>query len=164
LICPPLSRFPLLPESLLFDGGGEDGGGELERDEPPSLPERVRSLLPLLLRSRSRDPLSRVLLPRSREPPLSREPLEESSGGTMRAPPMRSMIRRGTSLPCDESVDVVPLLGGGVEPDGSGSRTRLRHESSLPERDVSGAGVEGSDGVIVEGRSTLGDESTGSLP
>src|SRR5436190_218873 len=78
----------------------------------------------------------------------------------MRAPPMRSITRRGTSLPCEE--ESFELAGGGsavVEP--SGSRARRRHELS---RDGSGVCVEGSDGATVDGRSAPVDGSLGSLP
>ena len=109
---PPLSR---LPESLLLlllsRGGG--GGGELERDEPPSLPRLGRSAL---LLPRSREPLSREPASREREPlsrdPLSRDPVDSPSRGTI-----RSITRRGTSLPRAE-VSFEPLAGGGVPADG----------------------------------------------
>src|SRR6185436_2198732 len=143
---PPLPRFP----PSLFDGGGGGGGGggELEWDEEPL--SREPALLPPLSRlPRSREPLSRVLLPRSFVLlPRSFVPLLlPPSRGTM-----RSITRRGTSLPPREVESFEPAGAGAVVDGLSSSRTRRRHELS-PERAGAGVAVDGSCGVPVEGRS-----------
>ncbi|HET8797158.1 MAG TPA: hypothetical protein VFO89_05715, partial [Thermoanaerobaculia bacterium] len=163
MICPPSPRLPppllRLPLSLLpLDRPEED------EDEPLLLPLE-RELLPLSLDGRlgrtvSREPLllprllSRlVLLPRRLLLPLS------SLRGTIRAPPMRSITRRGTSLP----LDVPSLLRGSAGGGASSVRTRLRQESPRGARRV--VPSSGGGGVVDAGGGvTWGGGSAGRFP